>query len=69
MSYMRQGERGLDNFYKPFHFVEYYRYVRFFPEGETGIILGMGSTNERRRYTVTPLLIGWAHTQNDTCER
>ena len=32
-----------------------------------GIILGMGSSNERRRYYVTPSLIGWAHTQNDPC--
>ena len=30
-----------------------------------GIILGMGWTNERRRYNVTPSLIGPAHTQND----
>ena len=30
-----------------------------------GIILGMGSANERRRYYVTPPLIGRAHTQND----
>ena len=29
------------------------------------IILGMVSANERRRYYVTPPLIGWAHTQND----
>ena len=28
-------------------------------------ILGMGSANERRRYDVTPPLIGRAHTQND----
>ena len=27
-----------------------------------GIILGMGSANVRRRYIVTPPLIGWAHT-------
>ena len=33
-----------------------------------GIILGMGSANERRRYTVTLALIGWAHTQNDPCQ-
>ena len=32
-----------------------------------GIILGMGSANERRRYIVTSSLIGWAHTQNDNC--
>ena len=29
------------------------------------IILGVGSANERRRYYVTPSLIGRAHTQND----
>jgi hypothetical protein len=31
--YYRNGEKGLDNFYRPVHRVEYYRYVRFFPEG------------------------------------
>ena len=31
----------------------------------TGIILCMRPGNERRRYIVTPSLIGWAHTQND----
>ena len=31
----------------------------------SGIILGMGSANERRCYIVMPPLIGWAHTQND----
>ena len=31
----------------------------------TGIILGMGSSNERRCDIVTLSLIGWAHTQND----
>ena len=30
-----------------------------------GIILDMGSANERRRYTITSSLIGRAHTQND----
>ena len=29
-----------------------------------GIILGMGSANERRCYNVTPSLIGWGYTQN-----
>ena len=29
------------------------------------IILGMGSSNKRRRYTVIPPLIAWSHTQND----
>ena len=32
---------------------------------KSGIILGMGSANERRRYIVTASLIGWTHTQND----
>ena len=32
---------------------------------ESGIILCMRPANERWRYTVTPSLIGWAHTQND----
>ena len=33
----------------------------------TGIILGMGSANKRRRYYVMPSLIGWAHIENDPC--
>ena len=32
-----------------------------------GIILGMGSANERRHYNVMSALIGWAHTQNVPC--
>ena len=32
-----------------------------------GIILDMGSSNEKRRYIVTPSLIGWANTGNDPC--
>ena len=32
-----------------------------------GIILGMGSANERWRYNVTSPVISWAHTQNDPC--
>ena len=31
----------------------------------SGIILRMRPANERWRYSVTPSLIGWAHTQND----
>ena len=30
----------------------------------SGIILGMGSANERRRYNITSSLICWTHTQN-----
>ena len=32
---------------------------------EAGIILWMRTANERRRYSVTSSLIGWAHSQND----
>lgn len=32
--YYRQGEKSLDNYYRPFHLVEYFRYVRFFPDGQ-----------------------------------
>lgn len=32
-SYVREGEHSLDGFYKPYHTVTYYRYLRFFPDG------------------------------------
>ena len=35
---------------------------------KSGIILGMGSANERHCYIVTVSLIDWAHTQNDPWE-
>ena len=38
--------------------------TRFFVN-KSGIILGMGSTNEGRRNKVTSSLIGWAHCQNE----
>ncbi|XP_006826104.1 F-box only protein 9-like [Saccoglossus kowalevskii] len=33
-SYIRHGEQSLDMFYRPWHTVEYYRYIRVFPDGE-----------------------------------
>ena len=33
--------------------------------GYTGIIVGMVSANERRRYIVTSSLFDWDHSQND----
>lgn len=33
ISYVRRGERSLDGYYKPYHTVVYYRYLRFFPDG------------------------------------
>ena len=32
-----------------------------------GIIVGMGSTNERWCYIIKLSLIGWTHTRNDSC--
>jgi len=32
-SYIRQGEESLDGFYRAWHHVEYFRYLRFFPDG------------------------------------
>eukprot|EP00051_Salpingoeca_urceolata_P023317 m.393197 g.393197 ORF g.393197 m.393197 type:complete len:437 (-) comp20091_c0_seq1:43-1353(-) len=33
VTYVRQGEQALDNFYRPFQMVEYRRFLRFFPDG------------------------------------
>lgn len=33
-SYIRRGEESLDGFYRAWHEVEYYRYLRFFPDGQ-----------------------------------
>ena len=33
----------------------------------TGLILGLYPANGRRRYKVTPSLIGWAQTSNQSC--
>ncbi|XP_077990409.1 F-box only protein 9-like [Glandiceps talaboti] len=37
-SYVRHGERSLDQFYRPWHTVEYYRYIRAFPDGELQMV-------------------------------
>lgn len=37
LSYVRPGEKSLDGYYRPFHMVEYYRYVRFFPDGKSNV--------------------------------
>lgn len=33
-TYIRQGEQSLDGFYRAWHQVDYYRYLRFFPDGQ-----------------------------------
>ena len=40
-------------------------YLEIYLFDVAGIILCMRQANERRRYKVTPCLIGWAHTQYD----
>ena len=40
-SYVRPGERSLDGFYKAYHTVVYYRYLRFFADGESSRVLHM----------------------------
>ncbi|XP_037321413.1 F-box only protein 9 [Pungitius pungitius] len=37
-SYIRQGEESLDGFYRAWHHVEYYRYLRFFPDGHVVMV-------------------------------
>eukprot|EP00117_Sycon_ciliatum_P006775 scpid47602/ scgid10165/ F-box only protein 9 len=43
--YYRSGEKSLDEFYKPYHTVVYYRYIRFFVDG--ALIIGCGSKHPR----------------------
>ena len=33
-SYVREGEKNLDFCYRPYHVVEYYRYMRFYVDGK-----------------------------------
>lgn len=42
-TYARAGEQSLDNFYRPWHLVEYYRYLRFF---SNGTVLFLTTPNE-----------------------
>ncbi|XP_057332235.1 F-box only protein 9 [Microplitis mediator] len=43
-TYIRQGENSFqDEFYRPWHLVEYFRYIRFFPEGR---VLMLTSTDD-----------------------
>ncbi|CAF0918661.1 unnamed protein product [Adineta ricciae] len=44
-TYVRAGEQSLDPFYSSWHLVEYYRYIRFFPDG---IVLIYTSADEPR---------------------
>lgn len=50
--YYRSGEKSLDNYYQPYHRVEYYRYIRFFPEGKVLML-----TSPENPYVVLPMLL------------
>jgi F-box protein 9 len=50
-SYFREGAKSLDNYYRPFHVVEYFRYIRFFPEGRVLML-----TTPDDPYTTIPQL-------------
>lgn len=52
-SYARAGEQSLDNLYRPWHLVEYFRYLRFFPDG-TVLFL---TTPDEPKQTVAKLKI------------
>uniref|UniRef100_A0A667Y5J2 F-box only protein n=1 Tax=Myripristis murdjan TaxID=586833 RepID=A0A667Y5J2_9TELE len=50
-SYIRQGEESLDGFYRAWHQVEYYRYLRFFPDGQVMML-----TTPEEPLTIVPRL-------------
>lgn len=50
-SYIRSGEQSLDSFYRPWHLVEYYRFLRFFPDGSVLML----TTPEEPKLSVSKL--------------
>ncbi|XP_063772771.1 F-box only protein 9 [Pseudophryne corroboree] len=50
-TYIRQGEQSLDGFYRAWHQVEYFRYMRFFPDGQLIML-----TTPEEPYTIVPRL-------------
>ncbi|MEE6476623.1 hypothetical protein FKM82_011145 [Ascaphus truei] len=50
-TYIRMGEQSLDGFYRAWHQVEYYRYLRFFPDGQVIML-----TTPEEPQTVVPRL-------------
>lgn len=71
-SYIRQGEESLDGFYRAWHQVEYYRYLRFFtdghvimlttPEGPLSIVSRLRTRNTR----MDSVLLGHFHLSQET---
>ncbi|KAM8953059.1 F-box only protein 9 [Pelodytes ibericus] len=50
-TYIRQGEQSLDGFYRAWQQVEYYRYMRFFPDGHVMML-----TTPEEPQTIVPRL-------------
>ncbi|RZC10193.1 F-box only protein 9, partial [Asbolus verrucosus] len=70
-TYIRHGENSFqDQFYRPWHLVAYYRYLRFFPEG---IVLVLTSSEEpaqcvsqmKYRNARSPILRGYYRLKDD----
>ncbi|KAJ3640634.1 hypothetical protein Zmor_027186 [Zophobas morio] len=70
-TYLRHGENSFqDQFYRPWHLVAYYRYLRFFPEG---IVLVLTSSEEpaqcvgqmKHRNARSPILRGYYRLKDD----
>lgn len=70
-SYIRHGEASFqDQFYRPWHLVTYYRYLRFFPEG---LVLMLTSADEpgqcvgflKRRDSRQPVMSGYYRLKDD----
>ncbi|XP_064652040.1 F-box only protein 9-like [Lineus longissimus] len=45
MSYLRHGEKGMDNYYRPVFIVEYYRYIRFYTDGTAVMVTSAEDPN------------------------
>lgn len=70
-TYIRHGENNFqDQFYRPWHLVAYYRYLRFFPEG---LVLVLTSSEEpaqcvsqmKSRNARSPILTGYYRLKDD----
>jgi F-box protein 9 len=70
-TYIRHGENSFqDQFYRPWHLVAYYRYLRFFPEG---VVLVLTSSEEpaqcvsqmKHRNARSPILRGYYRLKDD----
>jgi F-box protein 9 len=61
-AYARAGEQSLDNFYRPWHLVEYFRYFRFFSDGNVVFL----TTPDEPKSTVSKLKAYKHQTSNNS---